>query len=179
MAYSPIADYFIRAVTALMFMMPAIPVDMKALDKWKTYTFEEQGFSIKMPLGPEMEYDESPPIPFFFVSGYAEDVSYIVSCGENLNSNSDPKALLDEANSELLELYTQSGSAVKYRRVFLNGHPGAELDILMPTDKSPEMRITSRMYITKERIYSVAAGYNENNPSRKAVRKFLRSFRLL
>jgi hypothetical protein len=188
-------------MTILAFMMPVLEDDYEGTRQWTTFVSDACGFSVDIPEGYEVESfssqsdgDSEPGSDLFdggflgggqaedicLVGAHADGVTYMVLCTDVRDFDLESAEEFVAQTEEFLALLSDPAISASLETVRLKKNRGVQLEIAAyGEDSVPGLQMIMRAYLVNDTLYTLAAGYFEGDGSRKQIRKFLRSFKLL
>jgi hypothetical protein len=156
-----------------------LPVLLGAQD-WVKVTSEKHGFSVEFPGEYDLTSEEESGYSVQIYSCIDGDFSYTLSCMPNFMPDTSIREMIDGFVEEMVNLYQTWAEVRKYRRITLAGHHGVELEIAMSNAEDlPDMVVVQRSYFANGMFYILSVAFPDDVKSRKPVRRYFSSFRLL
>ena len=147
------------------------------LDGWRPFVSDEGRFQVLMPSSPECRQQINPDsvmLTLFIARQARGSAEFMVLYGDIPTGELHLvplEARFDAAREEMLR-GAPGARVLNERRIELNGHPGRELEVEIPSQGT----VTNRIYIVGQRLYVVAAGGKRLKPQSPQVQQFFASF---
>ena len=162
--------------------------DVYGQKNWKIYQNKEGRFSILVPSKLKREVDmieSTSEVKVKLISFYFYDESYPTSafC---ISYYDLPRELINTMTTDqMLESImvgaasNVNGEIIIERKINLNGYPGAEFVVEVASYKPKDSTVKSRVYIVRNRIYSLAVTSIKGTLSNYVQDKYLDSLKLM